>query len=476
MSKYDDPRWYEEPDKIPGSSQQPVDNDYNQQPSFFMPENHTLQQESNHTLPPSRTTTHRYRGVLVKALGVLVLVVLAFIGGWFSHKTFGDPFDQNDQSRAYSQLVQQAWTTLDKNYVDRKAVNYQQMAYAAINAMVGTLHDTGHTRFLTPADVQNENQQLSGKFIGIGVYLHQDPQTKSLIINSAMPGSPAEKAGLQHGDVIIAVDGTNVKGKDVTSVSKLIQGQAGTTVNITVEHQGSTQPVTYKVTRAEIQVPNVILHYIPESHIAHIQIVQFSNGVASQLKDEVNQAKSMGATKIILDLRDNPGGYLNEAIDTVSLFQKSGNVLLVQDSSGKRTPVAVNGNPIDTKIPLVVLVNENSASAAEITAGALKDSHRATVIGLRTFGTGTVLQPYQLNDGSELLVGTQEWLTPDGQFLRKSNTSPGGITPNINVPQGPKGVTLTPDQENQQKMTQQQIMDGGDAQLNAAIQYLNGQK
>jgi carboxyl-terminal processing protease len=472
VSRYDDPHWYEEPDHPPQDAQQAELEDFNRQLSLHMPiTNSPADNEHTATQMHFQQDKLPLRKMAGKALAIIALMIVAFIGGWFSHQYFGSTFTESDQSRTYSQLFQQAWDTIDQNYVNRKDINYKQMSYAAINAMVATLHDTGHTRFLTPADVQSENQQLSGKFTGIGIYLHQDPQTKQIIINSPIPGAPADKAGLKHGDTIIAVNGTSVVGKDLPAVSSLISGPPGTSVNITIQHPGVAKPLTLKITRAQIQVPNVLMHYIPQRHIAHIQIIQFADGVASQLKDEVNQAKRMGATKIILDLRDNPGGYLNEAIDTVSLFQKSGNVLLVQDSSGHRSPMAVNGNPIDTSIPIVVLVNGNTASAAEITAGALMENHRGTVIGEKTFGTGTVLQQFTLSDGSALLVGTQEWLTPDGQFIRGN-----GIHPNIVVQEDKNGTELTPTIENENNMSEQQILQAGDTQLNAAIQYLNQQK
>ncbi len=471
MSRYDDPRWYEEPENSPQDAQRAEFEDFSQPPSFYMPSDNATPQEQAPARVHRHTRTPRFRRAPGRALAIVALVIVAFIGGWFSHEFFGSSFTESSQSRTYSQLFQQAWDTIDQQYVDRKAINYKEMAYAAINAMVATLHDTGHTRFLTPADVQNENQQLSGRFTGIGIYLHQDQQTKQLIINSAIPGSPAEKAGLKHGDIITAINGTDVKGKDLPTVSKLITGDPGTSVAVTVQRPGTADPLTFKIERAQIEVPNVILHYIPESHIAHIQIIQFSDGVASQLRDTVMQAKRLGAKSIILDLRDNPGGYLNEAIDTVSLFQKSGNVLLVQDSSGQRSPMGVTGNAIDTSIPIVVLVNENSASAAEITAGALKDSHRATIMGVKTFGTGTVLQQYSLNDGSAILVGTQEWLTPSGQFIRDK-----GIQPNIVVQEGKDDAIVSPTIENENHLNQQQILQGGDAQLSAAIEHLNGHK
>src|SRR5205823_3490529 len=211
----------------------------------------------------------------------------------------------------------------------------------------------------------------------------------------------------------------------------------------------------------------VILHYIAEAHMAHIQILGFDNGVSEQLKTDLIQAKRMGATSLILDLRDNPGGYLQEAINTASLFLSSGNVLLEQDSSGNRTADPVTGSPVDTHTPMVVLVNGNTASAAEIVSGALQDNNRAVVIGTKTLGTGTVLNEFDLPDGSAIFLGVMEWLTPKGHFIRGQ-----GITPNVGVNQPANTSALTPNQENQQHLSLQQILQRGDTQLINAIKYL----
>jgi carboxyl-terminal processing protease len=398
---------------------------------------------------------------------VAVLVILAFFGGWFSHQTFAGTFVASSQSQKYQGIFDQAWQDVDQHYVDRKAINYKQMSYSAIQAMLQVLNDKGHTRFLTPQEVAAENQQLSGQFVGVGISLQQNPNTKEIVIISTIPGSPAQKAGIKPGDIITAVNGTSVVGKSIDAVTTLIHGNAGTSVSITVKRPSTNQTLTFKMVRAQITVPNVLMYYIPQDHIADIQIVQFANGVSVDLRHDLDQAKKDGATAIVLDLRDNPGGYLSEAVGTASLFMSNGVVLIEQDSTGAQTKITVSGDTDNTTTPMVVLTNGNTASAAEIVTAALEDNHRATVIGTKTFGTGTVLEEFPLSDGSAILLGTQEWLTPNGQFIRNQ-----GVQPNIEVQLNPKANPLTPDIEQESNMTEQQILNSGDNQLVAAIHYL----
>jgi carboxyl-terminal processing protease len=477
VSRHDDPSGDEEQPGTPNQPSfpaKPEDIDY--YPFLPAAENSAEQQSLATGETSLQDPPRHFQRILRQVLFTLVLVILAFCGGWLAHQHFGQTFDLNNQSRSYSQLVQQAWTDIDQNYVDRRSIDYRKMSYAAINAMMQTLGDSGHSRFMDPQAVQSENQQLSGKFTGIGITLGQDQKTKQLIVATTIPGSPAQEAGLKSGDIIKTINGIDMAGKDTTTVSSLVRGPAGTDVTIVIQRPGENQTRTFTITRAEIQVPNVVMHYIPESHIADIQVIQFASGVSRDVQKAINDARALGATKIILDLRDNPGGYLNEATDMSSLFLKSGNVLLEQNSSGQRTAVPVDGNPLDTTTPMVILVNKNTASAAEIVTAALKENHRAIVIGETTFGTGTVLQQFPLADGSALLLGTQEWLTPDGHFIRQVAGDPnsGGIKPNIEIHQDPN-LNLTPSQQNQSNMSQQQIMESGDAQLVAAINYLNKQ-
>ncbi len=458
--RYDDPRWYEgQPDQ---NNQQAVPPHERFQPSEDnqQPVNTTTQSVS---VGDKKAQRHRVFGQVAITLAFMVL---AFLGGWFAHQLYTNASVSSD-SQKYSALFQEAWTVVDQNYVDRKAVNYKQMSYDAIQAMVNSLGDTGHTRFLTPQDVQSEQQQLSGSFAGIGIYIQQDPKTKDVSVISTIEGAPAQKAGLKHGDIITAINGKNVAGMDIKTIQPLIEGAIGSTVSVTIRRPATGQTLTFQMQRAQIQVPSVVLHYVSEDHIAQIQIVQFSTGVSDQLKTAILQAKKDGATKLILDLRNNPGGYLQEAINTASEFMASGTVFIEQDSSGTQTKHDVTGQAVDTGIPMVVLINGNTASAAEIVSGALQDNGRALILGTKSFGTGTVLQEYDLSDGSAILLGVDEWLTPKGHFIRTDKINPDKVvTIGLNV------AILTPDIENQNNTTLQQIMASGDTQLIAAINYL----
>lgn len=456
--RYDDPHWYE-PEK---QEQQAFPPETNVLPAGATPENGDDQAAPNEA-------DLRRRRILIQVVMTITFMAIAFLGGWFSHQAYTSALlAPSSLSQKYANLIQQAWSLIDQNYVDRNAIRYQQMSYDAIKTLLGDLGDTGHTRFLTPQEVKAEQQQLSGTFAGVGIYIQPDPKTKDIIISSTISGAPAQKAGLKRGDIIIEVNGKNVVGLDLSAVQPLIEGPAGTKVSITVRRPATNQVLTFTITRAQIQVPNVVMHYIPQNHIAIIQIVQFSSGVSDQLKAAILQAKKDGATRIILDLRNNPGGYLQEAINTASEFMARGTVLIEQDSSGKQAKYSVTGQTVDTGIPMVVLINQNTASAAEIVSGALQDNGRALIMGTPTFGTGTVLQEYDLSDGSAILLGISEWLTPNGHFIRKDKIQPGT---GFRIPMDP-ALVLTPDVMNQADMTLAQILKSGDVQLIKAIEYL----
>jgi carboxyl-terminal processing protease len=225
--------------------------------------------------------------------------------------------------------------------------------------------------------------------------------------------------------------------------------------------------VDYKLTRAHITLNNVVWQQLPGTTIADIRLAAFSQGVSEDLQRALSEAAQQHITGIVLDLRNNPGGLLSEAVGVTSQFVVTGNVLLEQDAHGNITPVSVQHASQVTKLPMVILIDEGTASAAEITAGALQDAQRAQLIGDTTFGTGTVLNEFNLADGSAMLMAVQEWLTPSGRVIWHK-----GITPDVSITLGRDTAPLTP--EAQKGMTAAQVRASGDAQLLKGIELLTG--
>jgi carboxyl-terminal processing protease len=363
------------------------------------------------------------------------------------------------------QLMAEGWNTIEQNYVDRPAINPTLMTYGALSGMVDSLDDTGHSRFLDPQMVKQQQNEISGQFEGIGAYVEM--KDGNVVIVAPIDGSPAQKAGIKAGDIITKVNGRDISGLPLDQVVSQILGPVGTSVTITVldPKTGTSRDVT--LVRAKITLQNVNWKPLPGTTIAQVRIVSFSQGVTDNLKTALGDIQNQGLTGVILDLRNNPGGLLNEAVSTASQFLTSGNVLLEKNAQGDVNPVAVEPGGVAPSIPMEVLVNQGTASAAEIVAGALQDAKRAQLIGETTFGTGTVLNQFGLSDGSAMLLATEEWLTPDGHTIWHV-----GLTPNVAVAL-PQGVSpLFPmDEDN---MTAAQLQASGDAQLLKAISLLTG--
>lgn len=355
------------------------------------------------------------------------------------------------------------WNLVYEQYVDRAAIDPKKMMYGAISGMLDSLGDSGHTRFETPDEVKRQATDDSGKFEGIGATIGtHEGQT---IISAPLPGSPAERAGVRAGDVMLQVDGVDVSGLTVDQIISRVRGPKGTAVRLTVLHPGDTDPVDIVIVREEIILPKTNWSFVPGTHIAHIRLYQFTNNVSRETVQAIHEARDLGASGLIIDVRDNPGGLLDEVTRVTSQFLKSGNVLLEQDAQGKRTPVAVRGAEAATDLPMVVLVNYGSASASEIFAGALQDYRRASIVGTRTFGTGTVLSTFNMPDGSHLVLGTAQWLTPNAHFIKGN-----GIVPDFNVRMPGSALTLMPEQES--KMSEAEFNASNDSQLQFAVRLL----
>ncbi len=362
-------------------------------------------------------------------------------------------------------LINQAYQIIQKYYVDRSAVQQTQLEYGAISGMVDALGDTGHSRFLTPQMVKSENDFTNGSFEGIGAEVTQNSNGQTVIV-TPFDGSPAKAAGVKAGDIILKVNGTDVSGLSISDVVSKVLGPAGTKVTLTLQDPTTSATRDVTITRAKIDVKNVTWTMLPETKIADIRIAGFSQGVTIDLQNALQQAQAQGATGVILDLRNDPGGLLNEAIGVTSQFLGSGNALLVKDASGQEQPIAVNSGGVALNIPMVVLVNQGTASAAEIVSGALQDAHRAMIVGETTFGTGTVLNAFPLSDGSQILLATEEWLTPNGRVIWHK-----GIAPDVSVSLDSTITMFVP--EAAQGVTATQLQNSQDAQLLKAISLLS---
>ncbi len=401
---------------------------------------------------------------LLIIVSLVVVLGLGVTGGIVLDRQVLNPSAYTPSSAGLdNQLIQAAYQTIQQQYVDRTAVQTQTLTYGAISGMVDALGDTGHSRFLSPQMLKAEHNALNGNFEGIGAEVQE--LNGHVAIVAPIDNSPAQQAGLRAGDVILKVDGTDVSGLPLNQVVQRILGPAGTKVTLTIAtpSTGTTRDVT--LTRAKITIHNVTWQQVPGTTIADVRIAEFSNGVSQDLQQALAEIKAQKLTGIVLDLRNNPGGLLSEAIGVVSQFIDKGSALEEQDASGKITPVPVTHQFPATDLPMTVLINQGSASAAEITAGALQDAGRATLIGETTFGTGTVLNDFNLPDGSALLLATQEWLTPNGRVIWHH-----GITPDDQVTLPATAQLLLPTAE--RSMTPAQVKASSDVQFLRALDKL----
>ena len=357
-------------------------------------------------------------------------------------------------------LLAEVWHTIQRFYVDRSAVQPYRLTYGAINGMVDALGDTGHSSFLTPEMVDLMRSVTEGQFEGIGAEIQM--KDKRVVIVAPLDNSPAQRAGLHPGDIILQVNQESVTRLPLEQVVQRIRGSRGTAVTLTLLDPNTEQTRDVTVVRERVAVHNVTWQPLPGTTVVHVRIAGFSQGVTKDLQQALTALERQGLTHIVLDLRNNPGGLLNEAVATASQFLSSGMVLLVRDAHGTTTPIPIQKQGVAPGLPLVVLINQGTASAAEIVAGALQDAHRAVLVGETTFGTGTVLKPFPLSDGSALMLAIEEWLTPNGRVIWHQ-----GIAPDVVVSLKPPATLLLPDTE--RTLTAAQLQASDDAQLLHAV-------
>jgi len=397
----------------------------------------------------------------------LVSLVIGLIGGAVLSCHLLMAFTPSDKilptAETNFKLMAEAWNTIERVYVDRKAINSQKMTYGAISGMVDSLGDTGHSRFLTPQMLKQERNLTRGSFEGIGAEVQM--KNGQLVIVAPIDGSPAQKAGLKAGDVILKVDDQEMSGLPIDQAVDRILGSAGTRVKLTILNPKTTASRDVTLIRASITVRSITWHLLPGTKVVNLRLATFSRGVTEDLRKALLAIEKEKITGLILDLRNNPGGLLDEAVSTASQFLGTGNVLLEKNAAGKVRPVPVISGGVAVSLPLVVLINGGTSSGAEIVAGALQDAHRAKLVGEKSFGTGTVLQTFSLSDSSALLLAMEEWLTPDGHVIWHQ-----GISPDVVVPLPPEVTPLIP--TNEEGLTDEEFRKSKDAQLLRALDLL----
>ena len=313
------------------------------------------------------------------------------------------------------------YTTIAQHYVKANP-DGTKLTEGAASGMVNGLGDQ-FSRYMTKAEYDANQSFLNGQFAGIGATVQQNGA--QIVIASLLPDTPAQKAGMKAGDVIVAVDGQSTKGWTADDAVNHIRGQANTQVRVDVSRNGQT--LSFTMTREEINVPSVATHVF-DNRVLYIRIFDFGSRTATEFDQALKTGLTGSVNLVLLDLRDNPGGYVDAANSVISEFVNSGtSTILVQRGGAEEVrKVTGDGRAFGTK--LVVLVNENSASASEITAGAIKDHGRGKLVGVKTFGKGSVQEDFKLRDGGDLHLTIAEWLTPNHHSIEKS-----GITPDDTV-------------------------------------------
>ena len=316
-------------------------------------------------------------------------------------------------------VIEQAWNIIFHDYVDKDRLSASTLSQAAIEGMIEAIDDP-YTSYLNAEDYQLSLTSLEGEFGGIGA--HVTVKDGQLTIIAPIAGSPADEAGIRAGDIIVEVDGQPTAEMSLAEAVLKIRGPEGTSVRLLILHQGDTEPEEIEITRAKIELPSV--RFEMRGDIAYINITHFSRRTSEELSLVLESVSQQMATGIILDLRSNPGGSLEAVVDTASYFLKEGVVVNVVDNQEKQTALEVEPNGVTIDLPLVVLVDNYSASGSEVLAGALQDYGRATIAGTKTHGKGSVNILRPLKDGSGLYITTARWLTPNGRLIEGEGLYP----------------------------------------------------
>jgi len=385
---------------------------------------------------------------------LIVISASLFVGYSYGNKRSVIISDPRALIKSDFSLFWESVDVVQNKYVDASAIRDDSMLYGAIRGMVASLEDP-YSDFFDPSDAKRFDEDLAGAFGGIGAEIGL--RNGQITVVTPLKGNPAEKAGLLPLDKILRIDNTTTTNMSTESAVKIIRGKPGTVVRLFIYRDSFKEPKEFSITRAIVQVPTLDLEMKTLTNgkkVAHMHLYNFNANVPETFYKKAVEAMQQNADGIILDLRNNPGGFLDVAVDLGGWFLESGKAVVIERTrTGEETVRTAHGNQLFVNMPLVILVNEGSASASEILAGAIRDIRGVTLVGEKTFGKGSVQEVVNLKDGSKLKVTIAHWFTPKKEKIDKI-----GIEPDEKV-----------------KMTERDIEQKTDPQLKRALEIIERQ-
>jgi carboxyl-terminal processing protease len=409
------------------------------------------------------------RGVIMSVM----LVVAMFVGMGLDRVLVETGIAATSLTQADEfETLEETYEAIRQFYVLQGEISDQELIYGAARGMVDALGDTGHSTFLDPEQARAWDESISGNFVGIGVTV--DTTGRLPVIIAPMQNSPAFEAGILPGDTILAVDGIDLvaEGIEATDAVDLVRGEVGTQVTLELERASGNEVYEVTITRAEIEINPVSWVMLPNG-IMWLQLDQFSQGATNGIRDAIRQGEELGMTGLIFDVRGNPGGLVYEAIGVASQFLPENTPVYQEADADGNASIADtrSSRGVYRDGPMVVLVNGNSASSAEIVSSALQEAGRAELYGETTFGVGTVLMPLELSDGSMAVLGTSQLLTASGQRIFQVGVEPTNVV-ELGESQVP-GFIIIEDADQDNQLTAEELQAIEDDQLHAAFEAVS---
>ena len=395
----------------------------------------------------NKTTYKVYKIVMLVILTAFITFLITslsmynYFKGTYTNKFSFEDLKNITNNQGIDAAIEKYKTLIDKYYLGE--VDENALKEGAIKGYIDALGDP-YTEYISADDMKDYTENILGNFVGIGIYMVKDEDADRIQVLAPIKNTPAEKAGIQPGDYIIKVDGIEYKASDMTKVADLIKGEEGTIVKLQILR--GTETIEYEIKREKI-ITNPVISKVLNNNIGYIEVTSFDEETAVHFKEEFEKLQGQNIKSLVIDLRNNGGGIVDEATEIADYIADKGSILLItRDKNEKEEVTKAKQDPI-IKMPIAILVNENTASASEILAGALKDLNKATLVGTKTYGKGVIQGVMTLSDGSGLKLTTEEYMTPNRETINKK-----GIEPNeeIKLPETVKNVMNVKEDEDTQ--------------------------